>query len=674
MRGITSEGMILSAKELGLGEDHDGIMQLAKSLTVGVLLQDAIGDAVIVMEIAPNRPDALSILGIAREVAALYNVKLTEPRAAELPGKLDPSLLTIRIEDDRACPRFAAAYLEGIRIEPSPDWMQRRLVAAGMRPITNIVDITNYVMLEIGQPLHAYDATMLRGRVLVARKAKRGETLRTLDGKDRALRPEDLVIADGERALGLAGVMGGEDSEIRPNTTTVALEAASFEPLGIRRSSDAHGLQGSSGSAAARRFGLDLSPALVSLALARAVSLMGEHAGGRLVGATDVYPHPRDRAHVRLRGSDVPRVLGASIASAESADALRRLGFDVQVADDTVDTYAPAFRTDIGIAEDIVEEVARIVGYDRIPTRLPFGPLPAHERHPLDVFRERVRDVLVGFGLQDTISYAAIDTAWLTKLTADGSPLAPEPLRITNPTTVSQSVMRPTLRASLLDTASRNLRHREGVGFFEISPVYLPRKAELPEERWTVGILLAGQAEPVHEGETWLTSPRSWDLHDLRGITIGLRDAVGAGPVKGALRVCIRGARFASRAMDASSPSVASSIRVSRRCGSSRNTRPSSRSSSSRTSCPRHRRTRPPSCRRATRPRSARSRSSSMRLGRTARSSRPSLRRQRASPSRSRFAISIADPKSGRGRRALLSESCSAQRPALCRKKTWKRP
>ncbi|TMC33266.1 MAG: phenylalanine--tRNA ligase subunit beta [Chloroflexi bacterium] len=536
MRGITSEGMILSAKELGLGEDHDGIMQLAKSLTVGVLLQDAIGDAVIVMEIAPNRPDALSILGIAREVAALYNVKLTEPRAAELPGKLDPSLLTIRIEDDRACPRFAAAYLEGIRIGPSPDWMQRRLVAAGMRPITNIVDITNYVMLEIGQPLHAYDATMLRGRVLVARKAKRGERLRTLDSKDRALRPEDLVIADGERALGLAGVMGGEDSEIRPNTTTVALEAASFEPLGIRRSSDAHGLQGSSGSAAARRFGLDLSPALVSLALARAVSLMGEHAGGRLIGSTDVYPHPRDRAHVRLRGSDVPRVLGASIASAESADALRRLGFDVQVADDTIDTYAPAFRTDIGIAEDIVEEVARIVGYDRIPTRLPFGPLPAHERHPLDVFRERVRDVLVGFGLQDTISYAAIDPAWLTKLTADGSPLAPEPLRITNPTTVSQSVMRPTLRASLLDTASRNLRHREGVGFFEISPVYLPRKAELPEERWTVGILLAGQAEPVHEGETWLTSPRSWDLHDLRGITIGLRDAVGAGPVKGALQ------------------------------------------------------------------------------------------------------------------------------------------
>ena len=535
MRGITSEGMILSAKELGLGEDHDGIMQLAKSLVIGSVLQDAIGDAVIVMEIAPNRPDALAIAGIAREVSALFKVPLREPEGDELRGKLDPSRLTVRIEDDRACPRFAAAYLECISIGPSPSWMQERLVAAGMRPINNIVDITNYVMLETGQPLHAYDATMLKGRTLVARKAKPGETLRTLDGKDRALRTEDLVIADGERALGIAGVMGGEDSEIRGSTSTVALEAASFESLGIRRAADAHGLQGSSGSAAARRFGLALSPALVPLALARAVRLMREHASGRLVGATDVYPHPRERAHVRLRGSDVPRVLGAQIASAESADALRRLGFDVQVADDTLDTYAPAVRTDIGIAEDIVEEVARVVGYERIPTRLPSGPIPAHERHPLETFRERVRDVLAGFGLQDTISYAAIDPAWLTRLTADGSPLAPEPLRITNPTTIALSVMRPTLRASLLDTASRNLRHRAGVAFFEISPVYIPRKGELPEERWTVGIVLAGQAEPVREGETWLGRERAYDLHDLRGVSIGLRDAVGAKTVRGDL-------------------------------------------------------------------------------------------------------------------------------------------
>ncbi len=530
MRGIESEGMVLSAKELGLGEDHDGILQLAKSLVAGALLQDAIGDAVIVLEIAPNRPDALSVVGMAREVAALFKVSLRVPIGDDLGRPVDAKLLQVRIEDDVACPRFAATRLEAIAIGPSPRWMQDRLIAAGMRPITNIVDITNYVMLELGQPLHAYDATMLRGNVLVARKAKPGETLRTLDARDRKLNPTDLVIADADRVLGLAGVMGGENSEIRENTTTVALEAASFEPLGVRHTADAHGLQGSSGSAAARRFGLALSPELVPLALARAVRLMREHASARLVGTTDVYPHPRGRSRVRLKASDVPRILGTAIATEESADALERLGFEVNISGDTLDVTAPVLRTDIAIAEDIVEEVARIVGYDRIPATLPSGPLPLHERHPLESLRERVRDVLVGFGLQDTISYAAIDPAWLTKLTHDGSCIAPQPLRITNPTTVALSAMRPTLRASLFDTASRNLRHRSGVAIFEIAPVYLPRPRDLPEERWTVGILLAGLAEPVGEGETFLTPERAYDGHDLRGVVVGLRDAIGAHP------------------------------------------------------------------------------------------------------------------------------------------------
>ena len=528
MRGIESEGMILSAKELGLGEDHEGIMVLDPSHAVGARLEDALGDAVIVLEIAPNRPDALAIVGIARETAALFRAPLREPQGDDLRAPLETKLLQVRIEDDRACPRFAAAYLEGIRVGSSPNWMQERLVAAGMRPISNIVDITNYVMLELGQPLHAYDATMLKGRVLVARKASTGEHLRTLDGTDRALRADDLVIADAERALGLAGVMGGENSEIRPETVTVALEAASFEPLGVRRAADAHGLQGSSGSAAARRFGLELSPALVPLALARAVRLMREHASARLIGVTDVYPHPRPRAKVRLSASDVPRVLGAPITAEESVDALTRLGFETSLTDGVIATVAPAVRTDIGIAEDIVEEVARIVGYDRIPTRLPSGPIPAHERHPLEALRERVREVLVGLGLQDTLSYAAIDPAWLTRLTHDGTTIAAEPLRITNPTTVAQSVMRPTLRASLFDTASRNLRHRSGVAIFEISPVYLPRPKDLPEERWTVGILLSGLAEPTREGETFLAKERAFDGHDLRGVVRGLRDAIGA--------------------------------------------------------------------------------------------------------------------------------------------------
>ncbi len=533
MRGVTSEGMVLSAKELGLGEDHDGIMLLDRSLAVGTLLQDAIGDAVIVLEISPNRADALSVHGIARETSAIFDAALGEPERESLEWTLDRKLLGVRIEDEAGCARFCAAYLEDVTIGPSPGWMQERLRSAGMRPISNVVDITNYVMLELGQPLHAYDATRLAGRTLVARRARAREHLRTLDGVERVLRPSDLVIADADRALGLAGIMGGEDSEIRDDTTVVALEAASFEPLGIRRSSEAHGLQGSSGSAAARRFGLELSPALPPLALARAVRLLREHAGARLVGATDVHPRPRQQPVVKLRFSDIERVVGFTVTPEETLDVLRRLQFTTAHDGNALGVTAPAYRTDIGIAEDVVEEVARIVGYDRIPTRMPSGELPVHETHPLERLRERVRDILVGLGLQETVSYSAIEPSWLERLTPDASPLADRPLRITNPTSAAQSVMRPTLRASLLDTAQRNLRHRDGAAIFEIAPVYLPRPADLPEERWTVAVLLAGNAEPARAGETWLSRERAYDLHDMRAIVVGLRDALRLPATKG---------------------------------------------------------------------------------------------------------------------------------------------
>jgi phenylalanyl-tRNA synthetase beta chain len=393
-----------------------------------------------------------------------------------------------------------------------------------MRPIDNVVDITNYVMLELGQPLHAYDQRRLRGGVLVARQARRGESLRTLDGVDRVLPDGILVIADAERALGVAGILGGEDSEIREDTTTVALECASFEPRGIGRTATKLGLHGSSGSAAARRFSWELSPDLVPIALARACRLLREHAGAKVEGVVDRYPDPRARPNVRMRFSDVPRVMGIEIDPAETLDILRRLQFTAAADGDTLVATPPIVRTDIAIAEDIVEEVGRIAGYDRLPTRIPDGRLPLAERHPLEEFRERARDGLAGFGVQEVVSYSLIDPAWLKQLTADGSPIAPEPLRVVNPTTVSQSVARPTLRASLLDTARRNLRNRASVAMFEIAPIYLPRRADLPEERWTIGVVLAGDAQPVKDGETWLTPERRFDVRDLLGIVSGLED------------------------------------------------------------------------------------------------------------------------------------------------------
>jgi phenylalanyl-tRNA synthetase beta chain len=532
MRGVKSEGMVLSQKELGLGEDHEGIHLLDERLPVGALLREVLGETVIALELQPNRPDCLGIVGIAREVAALLGTSLREPPLERL-GPSTPKNLDVRIEDDRACPRFDAALLAGIRIGPSPAWMQARLVAAGMRPIDNVVDITNYVMLELGQPLHAYDHRMLRGGVLVARQARHGESLRTLDGVDRLLPEGTLVIADAERALGVAGILGGEDSEIREDTTTVALECASFEPRGIGRTAAKLGLHGSSGSAAARRFAWELSPDLVPIALARAGRLLREHAGAAVEGVRDRYPNPRGRVNVRMRFSDVPRVMGIDIDPGETLDILRRLQFTAAADGDTLVATPPAVRTDIAIAEDIVEEVGRIAGYDRLPARIPDGPLPLAERHPLEDFRERARDGLAGFGLQEIVSYSLIDPAWLKQLTADSgadasgtdrSCVAPEPLRVVNPTTTSQSVARPILRASLLDTARRNLRHHASVAIFEIAPVYLPRRADLPEERWTIGILLAGNAQPLRDGETWLVGERRFDVRDLQGIVLGLAE------------------------------------------------------------------------------------------------------------------------------------------------------
>jgi phenylalanyl-tRNA synthetase beta chain len=520
MRGILSEGMVLSAKELGLGADHDGILLLDPALPVGAPLGDVLGESVLHLELQPNRPDCMGVLGIAREVAAVTGRPVREPAADPLTyGELGDAL-TVRIEDPAACPRFAAALLTDVRSGPSPEWMQRRLHAAGMRPIDVIVDVTNYVMLELGQPLHGYDADRLAGRTLLARQANAGERLRTLDGVDRTLPAGTLVIADLRQALGIAGILGGESSEIRSDTTTVALECASFEGRGIGRTASDLGL--SLQSAASRRFVLTLSPELVPLALGRAVRLLREHAGAMVTGAVDVYPAPRPTATVSLPVSDIERVLGVEIAAEQAEDALRRLGFAVTRSGQELVATAPPVRTDIAIPEDLIEEIARITGYDRIPTRIPDGPLPIHERHPLLELRERVRDLLVGFGLTETVSYSLIDPAWLAQLTADGRPIAPAPLCVQNPTSLAQSAPRPTLRASLLDTARHNLRHEPGIAIFEIAPAYLPRVADLPEERWTAAVLLAGKAESA----SWLGPERAYAVSDAAAILDGLDRAL----------------------------------------------------------------------------------------------------------------------------------------------------
>jgi phenylalanyl-tRNA synthetase beta chain len=520
IRGVRSEGMVMSEKELGLGPDHEGILHLNGDAKVGTSLAEALGESVLVCELQPNRADCLGVLGIAREVAAILGADVREPQPEPAIGA-ERADFRVRVDDTTACPRYDAALIRRVRVGPSPEWLAARLTAAGLRPINNVVDVTNYVMLETGQPLHAFDRRRLRGEAIVVRRAAKGESLRTLDGVDRILDPSVLVIADAEHAVAIAGVIGGEDAEIADTTTDIVLEVAKFENRGIGRTAMRLNLW----TDAARRFAWDLSPELVAYALRRATRLLGEVAAAETYAALDVYPDRRRIPNIRLPFSTFRRLLGVELPRDLITDALRRIGCRYAVDGDVLVVTPPPWRMDINIPEDVVEEAARIVGYDRIPLHIPEGALMLHERHPDIEFRERARDALVGFGLQEVVSYALIDPDWLDRLTPDGARLAPEPLRVVNPTSKEQSVARTTLEPSLLDTARRNVGWAGGVSLFEISPVYLPRPRDLPEERWTIGILLAGKRLDVPR--TWLGGEvGSYEFFDLKGLVERLADAL----------------------------------------------------------------------------------------------------------------------------------------------------
>ncbi|HYY55077.1 MAG TPA: phenylalanine--tRNA ligase subunit beta [Candidatus Dormibacteraeota bacterium] len=518
--GVRSEGMVMSEKELGLGEDHEGILILNGQHEVGEPLAEALGESVFVCELQPNRADCLGVLGLAREVAAILGADVREPALAHSVSERAADF-TVRVEAPDACLRYDAALIRGVTVAPSPEWLQRRLLSVGLRPVNNVVDVTNYVMLETGQPMHAFDRRQLGGGTIRVRRAAVGERLRTLDDVERILDPSVLVIADESRAVGIAGVIGGENTEIGADTRDVVLEVAKFENRGVGRTAMRLNLW----TDAARRFSWDLSPELVPFALRRATLLLREVAGGETYAVIDVYPERRVVPNIRMPFTAFRRLLGVELPRDLVTDALRRIGCRYAVDGDLLVVTPPPWRTDINIPEDVVEEAARIVGYDHIPLHIPDGELMLHERHPDVEFRERARDALVGFGLQEVVSHALIDPDWLPHVRPDGTAARPEPLRVTNPTSREQSVVRPTLEPSLLDTARRNLRWASGVALFEIAPVYLPRRADLPDERWTIGILLAGR---VHDApRTWVGGEtHTYDFFALKGIVERLADAL----------------------------------------------------------------------------------------------------------------------------------------------------
>ena len=496
IRGVESAGMVLSEKELGISESHEGIVVLPPESPVGQPLSSILGETVFDLDLTPNRPDLMSVLGVAREVAAIAGGKVRDPSIEyEAAGKPIKGRARVEISDPDLCPRYVAALIEGIRIGESPDWMQERLVAAGMRPINNIVDITNYVMLEMGQPLHAFDFDKLREGRIVVRRARPGEKLTLLDGGQRDLQPDMLVIADAEEAVAVAGVMGGADSEVTSETVNVLLESANFNGPNIRRTRQALKTE----TDASKRFEKGLSTHLPPIAAQRAVKLMVEIAGGKAAdGLLDVAPGKTKDGRITLTQERLRRVLGIEVAPAEVRRVLEALGFGCRwVPPDHFLVRVPYWRTDVTIADDVIEEVARIVGYDEFPTTQLRGEIPAWEPQPLRALRERVRDLLAGAGLQEVITYSLTDLPTLQKVLPKEDLEITPPLRVANPMSREYEYARTTLRGSMLQTLARNTRISGGdlLALFEIAHTYQPREDELPHEVETVCAAISGRKE-----------------------------------------------------------------------------------------------------------------------------------------------------------------------------------
>lgn len=522
LRGVLSEGMLLAEDELGLSEDHSVIMELAPDLPLGQDLSEALGLRDVVLEVAvtPNRPDCLSVLGLAREVAALLRRPLrlppTEVAEAETPIE---TVAKVTILDPVYCPRYAARLVEGVTVRPSPFWLRRRLMVSGIRAINNLVDVTNYVLLEQGQPLHAFDFDRLHGGEIVVRRPRAGEeSFVTLDGQERKLTPETLLICDGQEPVALAGVMGGLESEVRPETRRVLIESAYFLPAAIRRTSKRLGLS----TEASYRFERGVDPEGVIRALERAARLMAELGGGRVLkGRLDEYPAPIVRPRVALRLSRANQVLGTDFSRREVEEALTALHLPVVALDEEhLVVQVPSHRGDLEREIDLIEEVARLQGYEAIPVTLPGGSGAVSAAPPEVRTREELRRLLVGMGFCEAVTYS-FQSERLYGLMAAGAP----PLKLANPLSEEQAVMRASLLPGLLEAAQRNLqRLAQGVRLFEIAPGFEPQPGEeLPKERLYVGGVLAG----AREEESWHGQGGTVDFFDAKGVVENLLEGLG---------------------------------------------------------------------------------------------------------------------------------------------------
>ena len=519
IRGVVSNGMVCSEKELGLSDSHEEIIVLPIEAPVGAPLIDYLGDVIFDLDITPNRPDCLSIIGIAREISALTGESLHLPEVSyeETASPIDQQI-SIEIVAPDLCPRYCASLITGIKIAESPKWMQQRLLACGMRPINNIVDITNYVMLEYGQPLHAFDYQRIRGKRIIVRRATDGEAMVALDGIERVLSGNMLVIADEEGAVAIAGVMGGANSEVSEETTSILLESANFNPASIHYTGRTLGLL----SEACMRFERGIRSELTLPAIERATKLIIQLTGGEAAkGLADIYPGKIEPEPILLPTSQLNSLLGVEFNIDQIISMLTSLGFDCKMKESDVWVTAPYWRSDIHKAVDLIEEVARTTGYDKVPATMLSQPLPRQNPEPIIRLKKKVSRSLIGYGFQEVITYSLTSLDMLNRLLSEPHPLEPMPLRVANPMTVDQEYLRPNLRANLLGALCTNRRHEDsGIRLFELGRVYLPRQKDLPEEaEMLCGILSGPRLE-----KSWQDRDESLGFYDAKGIMEGLLD------------------------------------------------------------------------------------------------------------------------------------------------------
>ncbi|PTM58151.1 phenylalanine--tRNA ligase subunit beta [Desmospora activa] len=534
LRGIASQGMICSAQELGLPAkllpkwQQDGILVLPEEAGIGQSVDTILDldDHVLELDLTPNRSDCLSMIGVAYEVAAVLDRKLTLPEVPEAQARTEVDV-EIVLETEEDCGLYGAQVLAGIQIGPSPQWLQNRLLAAGIRPINNVVDITNYVMLEWGQPLHAFDYDRLSGDEVVVRRARTGETITTLDGITRACDDETLLITDGDKPIGIAGVMGGENSEVGEGTTRILLESAWFSPTSVRRTARKLGLR----SEASTRFEKGVDPTGIRTALKRAVQLLIELAGARPVSPITVEQLADiDDVVISLRHQRLNGMLGVKIEKAAVVDIFRRLDFPVKEEEGTYQVEVPSRRSDISIEVDLIEEVARLYGYDRIPKTLPWGQQSPGALTPEQRLRRVVRQTLRHTGLFEVINYSLTSRQRLQELenrTEDA-----RPIRLHLPMSDERKWLRTTLLPQLVETAEYNVhRGEERVALFELSRVFLTEEkklTKLPEERWMVAGLVTGAKTLPH----WAGSAEPWDFFATKGLVEGLLQRLGVDGVQ----------------------------------------------------------------------------------------------------------------------------------------------